>query len=252
LANPNDLGAWFGFCALVFSIRGLESRQPLGRWVSWGVALFCLFVLGLTVSRGPLIALAVALAFVFRKQLRRSLIPIVGLIILAGLAFVFGFFDRPIEQYMQRGMQETGRFLVWPRIIDRVIDAPLTGVGVSNIITPIPHGERTPHNGILFVALGAGLVPLVFFLGYWAAGLRGALRGARAGGREAVYLLPIFVYAFLEMLILNMSFAVAWAVFSVCMCLHHLVGESGASGARNRATPLHAGEPRRVFAVPGF
>ena len=42
IANPNDLGAWFGFCSVYFTIAGLETRRNWVRAISWSTAVGCL------------------------------------------------------------------------------------------------------------------------------------------------------------------------------------------------------------------
>src|SRR5262249_12206440 len=39
LANPNDLAAWFGFCAVAFAVRSLETRRLFATFMSWAITL---------------------------------------------------------------------------------------------------------------------------------------------------------------------------------------------------------------------
>ena len=52
LANPNGLAAWFGFCGIYFTIVGIETKRNIVRVAAWLVAAVCLFIVGLTISRG--------------------------------------------------------------------------------------------------------------------------------------------------------------------------------------------------------
>ena len=59
LSNSNGMAFWFGFCAIYFAVVGLETRRMSLRLVAWTAAVACLFVIGLTVSRGTLLAVAI-------------------------------------------------------------------------------------------------------------------------------------------------------------------------------------------------
>src|SRR5262249_13069479 len=159
--NPNDLGAWFGFCAVYFTILGIETRRQWIRAVAFVLAGACTFVVGLTVSRAPLLAAAICVVFAFRRVLKRGFIPVLSLVIVAWIAYGAGVFDRATSLYQERGLEETGRFLVWPLAIERFLRVPLTGVGASHIDTFVPEKgiAVSPHNSFLFIALASGVVP---------------------------------------------------------------------------------------------
>src|SRR5262249_16088546 len=58
LSNANILGEWFGFFAIYFAICGLETTRFMYRSGAWALALGCLFVVGLSVSRGSILGAA--------------------------------------------------------------------------------------------------------------------------------------------------------------------------------------------------
>src|SRR5207344_2477819 len=58
MQNAGGLGYWFGFCLVSFAIFGLEAKQGTVRILYWLVAIGCLLILGLTVTRGASIASA--------------------------------------------------------------------------------------------------------------------------------------------------------------------------------------------------
>jgi hypothetical protein len=226
IANGNDLAAWFGFCALALTIQGFEARSRFRMWISWTAAISSAFVVALTVSRGPLLALAVCLIIVFRKQARRSFLPILAVIVLLVVAMASGIFSSVITQYTDRGMEETGRFQVWPRVVERIWASPGAGVGVSHLLTDsgfrIADGRRKmipPHNSFLYIALGAGVVPLFFFCLYWLMGLRGALKGSSPLNPNSAYLLPLWVYAFMSLFEIDSTFTQPWSTIVMCACL---------------------------------
>jgi O-antigen ligase len=230
LANGNDLAEWFGFCALAHTIQGYEAPGGLRRWISWMAAISSAFVVALTVSRGPLLALAICLIIVFRKQLNRSFLQILAIVALVVVALVVvamasGVFNHVITQYTERGMEDTGRFLIWPRIFERIRASPGVGVGVSNTLTPFGTTRAGttkmigPHNGFLSIALGSGVVPLFFFCLYWLIGLRGALKGSSPLNPNSAYLLPLWAYVFVSLFELDGTFMEPWSIITMCACL---------------------------------
>src|SRR5206468_1406735 len=105
LSNANGLGAWFGFCFVYFTIVGFETNRTLSRLLSWLVSLGCLFVIGLTVSRGSLSAVALAIIVAFRRVLKRGFAPMLLLAILISAIYISGIFDRAVESYSERGVE---------------------------------------------------------------------------------------------------------------------------------------------------
>ena len=226
IANGNDLAEWFGFCALALTIQGFEAPSGFRRWISWTAAISSAFVVALTVSRGPLVMLALCLIIVFRKQARRSFLPILAVIALLVVVMASGVLNNVITQYTDRGMEETGRFTVWPRVVERIWASPGAGAGDSHLLTDSGFRQANgaikmipPHNAFLFIALGSGVVPLFFFCLYWLIGLRGALKGSSPLNPNSAYLLPLWVYAFMSLFELDAAFEQPWAIVVMCACL---------------------------------
>src|SRR5689334_226693 len=124
LSNPNALAGWFGFCAVYSAIFGFETKRMAHCLVAWLLTVVCLFIVGLTVSRGVLIGFALAITFAARRFLGRSFVPIFMFLILGGIIYESGLFAHIINLYTERGLEETGRELIWPIVIDRVLNAP--------------------------------------------------------------------------------------------------------------------------------
>jgi len=213
LGNANDLGAWFGFGLVYFAIAGLETKRHTVRVASWLVAAGCLYVIGLTVSRGALLAAALALTVALRRLLKRGFVPVLLLLILVWIIYILGLFEQAAAFYAARGLQETGRLVVWPLAIERFLSSPLIGVGDSNLATRIPTGKPiTPHNSFLSLALGSGVVPLVFFLGYWIRAVQRVFGRHGAQRPDAPFHLPLLIYAFLCCMDSGSAFMTPWAI----------------------------------------
>ncbi len=216
LSNPNDLGAWFGFCCVYFAIAGLETKRNAVRAVLWLAAGGCLYVVGLTVSRAPLFATAIAIVVALRRLLKRGFVPVLVLLILSWIIGTSGLFERIIALYATRGLEDTGRLAVWPLVIERFLSSPLIGVGDSHIATRIPSGPWImPHNSFLQLALGSGVVPLVFFLGWWIRAFREVFGTNVTQRPDAPFRLPLLIYAFL--ISLQLTFLIPWMIVTLSM-----------------------------------
>jgi O-antigen ligase len=238
ISNPNDLGAWFGFCCVYFAILGIESRRQWIRATAFVLSGMCLFIVGLTVSRAPLLAAALCIMFALRRVVKRGILPLLSFIVVVWLAFGLGFFERSASLYQQRGLEETGRFLVWPKAIERFQNAPLTGVGASRVNTYVPQKgiAISPHNSFLFIALASGIVPLVFYAGYWLALFRISIRAGARVLADAPFHSALLLYAFVISLNLNQTFMVPWTIITL-----GAVTNAGAQAEWRRAVAPPAG-----------
>jgi O-antigen ligase len=212
IGNPNDLAAWFGFCCVYFTILGLETRRSWMRAISWLIAVGCLYVVGLTVSRAPLFAAAFSTALAFRRVLKRGFFPFLALIVLAWIAYGLGLFEQSAAKYVQRGLEETGRLIVWPLAIQRFLQSPFVGVGGDHTNTYLPTAgiAVAPHNGFIYIALGFGVVPLLFFIAYWLQLFGKVLNPPSRPHEDAPFLTPLLIYSFLIAMNLNEAFMQPW------------------------------------------
>ena len=217
LSNPNDLAAWFGFCAVYFIVLSIEGKRTTTRMPALLAALASVYVVGLTVSRGKLLAIAVAAVIALRHVLRRGFVPILILVIGCWVVYSLGTFDRIADFYMARGTQETGRLVVWPLAFERFRSSPFIGVGASNISTYVWTSDHAiePHNGLLHIALASGIGPLVFFVIYWVRASVGVLRAHSHQVPDAPFFVPLLVYSFLVMWIGNATFMFSWMTVSL-------------------------------------
>jgi O-antigen ligase len=230
LSNANGLAGWFGFCAVYFIIIGIETKRGMVRVASGLVAMGCLYVVGVTVSRGALLAVAIATIVALRRLLKRGFLPLLCMAMLIWILYASGLFDQVGAFYAARGMEESGRGLVWPIALERFLNSPLAGVGVSKVATYVSgRGEFTPHNSFLFIALTSGTIPLAFFVAYWWRVARSVLHAYTERTVAAPFYLPLVLYTFLLSQTTNILME-PWVIVTLC-------------------SAMAAGAPRRVRRV---
>ena len=196
LSHPAGLAYWFGFCAVFFAIAGLEDKRVRIQILYWMAAVGSLLVVALTVERGPLLATAIAITIAFRRILKRGFLPVLLLIILTGIVIESGLFADSVAQYQTRGLEETGRLVIWPMIIDRILESPWVGVGATNVGTQLFVLDRsfiTPHNAFLYFALASGVVPFALFVAFWIRATLASLTH-RDVSNSAVFRIPLLAY----------------------------------------------------------
>jgi len=214
--NPNDLAAWIGFCALGFWLWSVKSKSKIIRLVLIVCVAISLIILGVTVSRGSLIALLVGIFVSFRQVSPKRWLGLLLIMIFVGLIISqVPITKQSIFFYQERIFQETGRLLVWSVILSMIIKAPLIGYGVENI-SQFVQGKMhniTPHNGIFFLGMAAGLIPLVPFLFLWFSSIRKVLLKIQTNNYIDPF--PLLLYAFLQMIISNLYFMAFWCVVTI-------------------------------------
>jgi hypothetical protein len=116
LGNANGFGSWFGLCFVAAALLGLETKRVTRRALYWAAAVGFLLVTALSVSRGALIGSAIAFTVGFRDVFKRGFWPLLLLIVIGGVVVESGVFDRAISLYETRGLEDTGRQVLWPRV----------------------------------------------------------------------------------------------------------------------------------------
>jgi hypothetical protein len=212
ISNPNALALWFGFCCVYFLVFGFETKRVVARAASWFIAFGCLYVVGITVSRGPLVAVAVASIVALRRTLKDSFKPLLFFVIFSWIVYESGVFDQVTNYYFARGMEETGRGIIWPLAFQRFLNSPWEGVGLAEIYTFVGSRVNSPHNGVLFIALSSGAIPAAFFLVYLLRAASGVFHSDPQQFPAAQYLLPLVTFALLEIMILDAAFMSPWSV----------------------------------------
>jgi O-antigen ligase len=238
------LGEWYGFITVYFTILGYITRRNAVRVLSWVIAVGCLYMVTLTVSRGALLAVAIAIVVASRHLLKSGFIPVLLLACLSWILIELGVFDEATRSYSYRGTEETGRSLVWPLVVERFLDAPLIGVGASHTRIATNLGFMTPHNGFLFVALASGIVPCVLFVAYWFRAAWAALQANTRRSPDAAFHVPLLIYTFLTVSAGNLTFIAPWAIVSLALPM--------AAGLRQQRFETVPPQRRGTAWTPGF
>jgi len=215
ISNPNALGMWFGFCTVYFVFLGMQFREHIVRAVCWSAGLGSLFVAALTVSRAPLLGVALAFVVGLRSALKSYFIPLLSFLILLLLVHLSGAFQETIDHFLTRGMEESGRGKLWPVALERLINSLWTGVGLEATPTWISSQSKpfNPHNGPLYIGLGAGIFPLICFLAYLARAGTGAFHMLQRGYvGETALIPPLVTFAIIEVMTLDFAFMSQWSV----------------------------------------
>lgn len=219
IANPNDLGAWLGFCCVYFITLGVETRRLAVRVSSWALALIALLIVGLTVSRAPLFSVALVAVVAFRQVFKRGFVPVLLFFSILWVVYGLGTFDQALGYYAARGTEESGRLVTWPLVLKRIQEAPLVGVGFGSIATWVPsQGQAiTPHNSYLLLPLASGVVPTVLFGVYMARAVwRTLYRQAHPELRvDAPFRLPLLTFLVLSCFSLDFPFMSQWGVVTL-------------------------------------
>lgn len=214
ISTPNVLGMWFGFCTVYFVFHGFQSQKAISRVANWSAAIGCFYVVLIAVSRAPLVAVFVACLVGFRSVLKRSFAPLMAFAILIYLVYLFGVFDEWLDYYLLRGAEESGRGRIWPSALERIPNSPWIGFGLDDVrVLNAWRKLVNPHNPLLHLMLGVGVLPTICFLGYVFRAIAGAVHLVRREQQgEAMILPPLVVFASLEIMNLDFAFMLPWVV----------------------------------------
>ena len=221
LGNPNFFGMWFGFCAIYFVVTGLEAKNYILRTASWSAGFLCIYLVAMTVSRGALLGVAIAIAIAAQRTLKRSFLPILGFLGLLWVIYMSGILDDFIRYYMHRGAEETGRSRLWGWALEGIFDSWGLGVGMSNAFYTFEFTGETagPHNSFLFLLLSSGFLSLGFYIAYLVQATQGAFRARTQHSLYSPYMLPMVSFGLLSVMVADTTFMSPWhmIIFSLAI-----------------------------------
>jgi O-antigen ligase len=183
LGDPNELAAVLvPAIVLALGLAIVLKRAPLVRIMLVGAALICAAGIFLTLSRGGLVALGVALlaSVVFAGRWRPQAL-VLALTAALGVAFWFSFIATDVQVERVTTIQGgTGRSDLWEIGTRMIKDKPVTGVGLGNFETASIHYLLEPgsilrdefivdqpkvaHNTYLHVTAELGAVGAILFV----------------------------------------------------------------------------------------
>ncbi len=187
LATHPIIGATLYGVALLLSAFALLPRATTWRLrLAWlAVIALCAAFMVLSGSRGPLIALAAALAVGFAIAHRRAAVLVLVLVVCGiGIGVLFNF--QPVELLYQR--EQSGHFGIWQQVLAAIAERPWFGYGsLADMTFEVSTGSfRSPHNLPLANQFYGGLPATILLAGLLLAAARQSWRSARAG--EPIYL----------------------------------------------------------------
>jgi len=173
-ADPNDLAMTLALALPMAWFLAMTYRKPLQQWVFRGYLLIGLVALGLTGSRGGMIASAVGLLIIPLTVTRLSPVRRATAMVLLSASLVVAAVNTPdtlIQRLASTGTEVEeadlgGRFRIWVAGVNAFAQNPLLGYGTSNFKKAVrPWGVgQVAHNSFLSVLVEQGLVGFVLYM----------------------------------------------------------------------------------------
>lgn len=175
-ADPNDLAMVLALALPMAWYLGMTYRQPLLRWACRGYIPLAIVAIGLTGSRGGMVAATVALLIVPLSMTQLSPGRLVSAIALVGVAGALAVIYIP-ETLLQRlstigteleGGRVGGRGKLWMAGLEAFRAHPLGGYGTGHYksaITPIlGQAAQVAHNSYISVLVEQGIVGFLLYM----------------------------------------------------------------------------------------
>jgi O-antigen ligase len=187
-ADPNYLAMTLALGMAMAWYLALTAQRPVLRWVCRGYLPIGLVAIGLTGSRGGLLATMVALTIVPLTMTKlspgRMAAAMVVLVVAGSLAVAF-VPERLIQRFQSTGTEVEdlsfgGRFKLWVAGVHVFVEKPILGVGTSgykNAITPaLGNAAQVAHNSYLSVLVEEGIPGFLLFYSMFVATFFSLLR----------------------------------------------------------------------------
>lgn len=199
--DPNDLAMTLALGLPIAWYLGMTARRPILRWVFRAYLPTGLFAIGLTGSRGGMIATVVALLIVPLAMTRLSPGRLATAIFLLGLsgAVAVAYLPETVIQRLGTTRSEVeggrigGRLKLWKAGLDAVAQAPIVGYGPGGFIRAITprlgSASQVAHNSFISVLVEEGIVGFLLFMAMFLIVLRAVLRLPPLERRFALVLL---------------------------------------------------------------
>ncbi len=173
--DPNDLGMTLALAVPMAWYLGITYRQPLLRWACRGYLLIGVLAIGLTGSRGAMVATMVALLIVpltmTRLSAGKKMAAIILLLAVGAVSVAFipeSSFQRfsSTKEEVEAGTLN-GRLQIWTAGVHAFVQRPWLGWGAGSFdrtIIPWFGRPRAPHNSYLCILVEQGIVGFLVWL----------------------------------------------------------------------------------------
>jgi O-antigen ligase len=248
-ADPNDMAMVLALALPMAWYLGLTSRNTLIRWLGRGFLPLGLLAIGLSGSRGGMVAATVALLIVplsMTKLTPGRMISAMVMLMAGGMLAVAYVPETTIERLATIGTEVEGgriggRGKLWRAGLQAYAEHPIAGFGTGHFksaITPIlGPAAQVAHNSFISVLVEQGIVGFTLYLAMLWALLTSILR---LPGLDRRFALVLLVTLFITMLPLTWEDRrVVWIVMAMLL---------GFSQARRLPgeVPVHRAAPARA------
>lgn len=250
-ADPNDMAMVLALALPMAWYLGMTSRNTLVRWVGRGFLPLGILAIGLTGSRGGMVAATVALLVVPLSMTRLTpgrLVSAMVMLVAAGALAVAYVPETTIERLATistevEGGRIGGRGKLWRAGLQAYAEHPIAGFGTGHFksaITPIlGPAAQVAHNSFISVLVEQGIVGFALYMAMLLAVLRSV---SRLSGLEQRFTLVLLATLGVAMMPLTWEDRrVVWIVLAILM---------GFSQARLAARRAPAAQPAPARAVP--
>ena len=200
-ADPNDLAMVLALGLPMAWYLAITYRRPILRWICRGYVPVAIVAIGLTGSRGGMLATTVALMVVPFCMMKLSPGRLATAMLLLGVAGTLAVAYTPKTLVERLATTSTeleggtlgGRGKIWKAGLEAFTERPVFGFGTGAFITAVTpmlgSNAKVAHNSFLSVAVEQGIVGLVLYLIMFVAAFRSVLALPKLERRYALVLL---------------------------------------------------------------
>jgi O-antigen ligase len=209
--DPNSLAMTLALALPMAWYLGMTFKNPILRWVCRAFIAVGLVSIGLTASRGGMVAASVALMIVPLTMTKLSpgrLIAAVAMLAVSGVLAAVYIPDKIVQRLATTGTEVEdlslgGRFKLWQAGLKALTERPLTGYGAGfwrQAVAPwLGPNPQVAHNSFLSVAVETGIVGLLLYLGMFFAVFLALMRLPSFERRFTLVLLATLMVAMLPL-----------------------------------------------------
>jgi O-antigen ligase len=210
-SDPNSLAMTLALALPMAWYLGMTVKNPILRWVCRGFIVVGLVSIGLTASRGGMVAATVALMIVPLTMTKLSpgrLIAAVALLAVSGVLAAAYIPGKIVQRLATTGTEVEdlslgGRFKLWEAGLKALTERPLTGYGAGywrQAVAPwLGPNPQVAHNSFISVAVETGIVGLLLYLGMFFAVFLALMRLPSFERRFTLVLLATLMVAMLPL-----------------------------------------------------